>query len=69
MSLSAALTNVQVLKIKEKKTKNEKRNERRQLYKKSKGATEAEWEKTDIARYIYYHLPNRDRKICSFIPY
>ena len=69
ISLSAALTNVQELKIEEKKTKNEKRNEQRQLYKKSKGATEAEWEKTDIARYIYLHLPNRDRKIRFFLQY
>jgi hypothetical protein len=50
MSLSAALVNVRELNIEAKKSKNEKRKERRSLYKKSKQATEAEWAKTDIVR-------------------
>ena len=50
MPLSAALVQVSELDIEEKKTKGEKRKERRRLYKKSKQATEAEWAKTDVVR-------------------
>ena len=48
--LSAALINVQELNVEEKKSKNEKREERRRMYKKSKQAIEAEWAKTDLVR-------------------
>ena len=50
MSLSDALVHVQELKIEGKKSKNEKRKERRHLYKRSKQVTEAEWAKTDVVR-------------------
>ena len=50
MSLSDALVHVQELNIEEKKSKNEKRKERRHLYKRSKQVAEAEWAKTDVVR-------------------
>jgi hypothetical protein len=51
MPLSSALINVEELQLQQKTTKNEKRKQRRSLYKKSKQATEAEWAKTDVVRY------------------
>ena len=51
MPLSAALINVQELNIEKKKSKIEKRKERRNNYRKSKSVTEAEWAKTDVVRY------------------
>jgi hypothetical protein len=45
-----ALVNVKELNIEEKKSKNEKRKNRRSIYKKTKQTIEAEWAKTDIVR-------------------
>ena len=51
MPLSSALINVPELNIEEKKSKNEKRKEWRSIYRKSKYATQAEWDETDVIRY------------------
>lgn len=56
MPLSAALINVEELHLQQKTTKNEKRKQRRCLYKKSKQATEAEWAKTDVVRYRTFNM-------------
>jgi hypothetical protein len=56
MPLSSALINVQELNIEEKKSKNEKRKERRNIYRKSKYTTEAEWDKTDVVRYKLLYI-------------